>query len=86
MNASRSNWADRLFAEHPRSLQMSWVQHGAGAAKIGLELIAVGLACLVHALVPGLFTQTAGNTIARLHAEILERQQGESPNPSDREI
>ena len=50
----------RLFIEHPRSLGMSWAGHGAGAVKIGAELIGAGCACIVHAAVPGWFTQTAG--------------------------
>lgn len=76
------NLPDRLFAEHPRSLGMSWAQHGVGAAKIGVELVAVGLACLVHAIVPGLFTQTAGKTITRMHSEIVRRKAG-AANPND---
>jgi len=32
-----------LFTDHPRSLGMTWAQHGAGAAKIGFELLAVGV-------------------------------------------
>lgn len=76
------NLADRLFVDHPRSLGMSWAEHGAGAAKIGLELIAAGAACLVHACVPGIFTQTAGKTVSRLHAEMLRRKAG-AANPND---
>ena len=51
---------DRLFREHPRSLGMSWASHGVGALKIGTELIGAGCAAMVHAIVPGLFTETAG--------------------------
>ena len=76
------NLAYRLFAEHPRTLGMTWAQHGVGAAKIGVELIAVGGACLVHALVPGLFTQTAGKTVTRLHSEMVRRKAG-AANPND---
>ena len=55
----------RLFIEHPRSLGMSWLEHGVGAAKIGGEMIGAGAACMVHALVPGWFTETAGRTVDR---------------------
>ena len=83
MDSTRSgSMTDRLFAEHPRSLGMSWAEHGIGAAKIGGELIAVGAACLVHAVVPGLFTQTAGKTITRMHSEIVRRKAG-AANPND---
>jgi hypothetical protein len=76
------NLAGRLFAEHPRSLGMSWAEHGRGAAKIGVELMAAGGACLVHAVVPALFTQTAGKTVARLHDEMVRRKAG-AENPND---
>lgn len=83
MESTRTgNLAYRLFADHPRSLGMSWARHGIGAAKIGVELIAVGFACLVHAIVPGLFTQTAGKTITRMHSEIVSRKAG-AANPND---
>lgn len=72
----------RLFVEHPRSLGLNWWQHGIGALRIGGELVAAGLACMVHALVPGWFTQTAGRTVSRLHQEMLSRKAG-AANPGD---
>ena len=64
----------RLFVEHPRSLGMSWLQHGLGAVKIGGEMIGAGLACIVHAIVPGWFSQTAGRTVDRLHQHMVRRR------------
>jgi hypothetical protein len=77
---SKSGTLQRLFVEHPRSLGMSWAQHGAGAVVIGATLVAAGAACLVHALVPGWFTQTAGKTIDRMHDHMTKRKAGAS-NP-----
>jgi len=74
--------AHRLFVEHPRSLGMSWAGHGIGAAAIGATLVGAGLACLVHALVPGLFTQTAGKTIIRMHEHMIRRKAG-AANPEN---
>ena len=34
----------KLFVEHPRSLGMTWKEHGIGAVKIGAELIGAGCA------------------------------------------
>ena len=65
---------DTLFTEHPRSLGMSWWGHGVGAVKIGAEMIGAGTACLVHAVVPGLFTETAGRTVVRLHDHMQRRR------------
>ena len=70
----RSKIGARLFLEHPRSLGMSWARHGAGAVKIGVELLGASLACFVHALVPGWFTQTAGRTITRMHQHMVARR------------
>ncbi|HEY8591590.1 MAG TPA: DUF6356 family protein [Sphingomicrobium sp.] len=71
---------DRLFSEHPRSLGMSWAGHGIGAVAIGARLIGAGAACLVHAIVPGWFTQTAGKTVTYMYDHMQQRRAGAS-NP-----
>lgn len=73
---------ERLFIEHPRSLGMSWAGHGAGAVKIGASLIVAGFACIIHALVPGWFTQTAGKTITGMYEHMMRRKAG-AANPND---
>ena len=70
----------RLFTEHPRSLGMSWAGHGTGAISIGLRMIGAGAACIVHAVVPGLFTETAGRTVASLHDHMVKRR-ASAPDP-----
>ena len=64
--------ADRLFAEHPRSLGMSWAQHGSGAVKVGFQLIGAGCAALIHAVIPGIFGETASKTVVRIHDHIQD--------------
>lgn len=56
-----------LFTEHPRSLGMSWAEHGSGAARIGIKMILGGMACLIHALVPALFVRTTSRLVDQLH-------------------
>ncbi len=73
---------DNLFTEHPRSLGMSWAGHAAGAVKIGGQLIGAGLACMVHAIVPGWFTETAGRTITGMYDHMMRRRAG-AMNPND---
>lgn len=80
IDSDRRGIADRLFREHPRSLGMSWAEHGAGAVRIGAELLGAGLAAFVHAVVPGLFTNTAGKTVARVYDHIQQRKAA-SANP-----
>ena len=76
----QSGTMDRLFREHPRSLGMTWAGHGAGAVKIGAELIGAGAACIVHAAIPALFTQPAGKTVERMHDHMVKRKAG-AENP-----
>jgi hypothetical protein len=71
----------RLFRDHPKSLGMSWAQHGAGAAVIGARMVGAGLACIVHAAVPALFTETAGRTVQSLHDHMVKRKAG-AANPN----
>ena len=72
----------RLFTEHPRALGMSWWSHGMGAVRIGATMIGAGAACLVHAVVPGWFTETAGRTVVRLHDHMQRRRAG-AGNPEN---
>jgi hypothetical protein len=71
----------RLFRDHPKSLGMSWAEHGAGAVVIGARMVGAGLACIVHAAVPALFTETAGRTVISLHDHMMKRKAGAS-NPN----
>ena len=71
----------RMFVEHPSSLGMTWASHGIGALKIGGELIGAGCAAIVHAAVPGLFTDTAGKTVTRIYDHIQSRKAG-APDPN----
>ena len=71
----------RLFLEHPRSLGMSWAKHGAGAIVIGGRMVGAGVACIIHAIVPGIFTETAGRTVMDLHA-YMTRRKASAVNPN----
>ena len=78
----RASVVDRLFTDHPRSLGMGWAEHGRGAVHIGARLIGAGAACVVHALVPGWFTQTAGRTITGMYTHMMQRK-ARAANPED---
>jgi hypothetical protein len=70
-----------MFNEHPQSLGMSWASHGVGAVRIGARLIGAGAACMVHAIVPGWFTQTAGRTVQSMYDDMARRKAG-AANPN----
>ena len=72
----------RLFTEHPRTLGLSWFEHGVGAVRIGTSLLGAGAACLLHAIVPGWFTDTAGRTVVRLH-DHMQRRRADAANPNE---
>ncbi len=61
----------RLFIDHPQTVGESYGQHARVASRFGLWMLAGGLACFVHALVPGLFTATGSRIIAQLHDDML---------------
>jgi len=66
----------RWFAEHPRLVGESYVEHFHAAARFGLMMVSGGLACLLHALVPALFERTGSRTVKKLYAEMTARQPG----------
>ncbi len=61
----------RLFLDHPRSVGESYLEHQRAAFGFALAMIGGGLACLVHALVPGLFRTRGSRTIADLHQRMV---------------
>ncbi len=76
--ASRTRKADHhgsgwvgLFLDHPHSLGEGYWQHQRHALRFGTTLILAGLACLIHGLVPALFTRTGSGTVTRLHGEMI---------------
>ena len=60
----------RLFSDHPASLNESYWQHSRVAARTGARLLGMGLACMCHAVIPGMCEETASRGISNLVAEI----------------
>nr|WP_315462529.1 DUF6356 family protein [uncultured Sphingomonas sp.] len=65
---------DRLFLAHPRTVQESYGEHLVVASSFGLTMIAAGMACMVHALVPGLFERTGSRAIQHLHDRMIQNR------------
>jgi hypothetical protein len=57
----------RAFSEHPASVGETYTEHMGRAACFGVRMMAAGVACLVHALLPFLFVHTGSRTIAELN-------------------
>ena len=64
---------ERVFLEHPRSVNESYLQHFGVAFGFAVRLFGAGCAALVHAFVPCLFEKTASNEIRRLAEKIENR-------------
>ena len=59
------------FRAHPASVGESYFAHMGVALSFAGALLAAGLACLVHAFLPFLFTTTARTAINELHRRIV---------------
>ena len=62
-----------LFLSHPRSVDESYFQHMAFAARFSALLLAAAFCALVHAVLPFAFERTASRIVAKLHARTHNR-------------
>lgn len=58
---------NRLFLDHPRSVDESYAQHARFAAGFALRLFAAAFAATVHAVLPFMFEKTASRIVADLY-------------------
>lgn len=61
----------RLFLVHPQSVGETYLQHQRMAFSFAGVLFLAALACLLHALIPGLCERTASSRIEDLHQRML---------------
>ena len=64
---------DRVFLDHPRSVEESYLEHARFAGGFSLRLFAAAGAALVHALIPCLFEKTASRMIADMYGRTHNR-------------
>jgi hypothetical protein len=74
----------KWFVAHPQSVGETYTQHFGVASRFGLSMVAGGLACFVHALVPGLCVRTGSTMVKRLYGDMASRQPG-APRPAHEE-
>lgn len=63
----------RLMTDHPSSVNETYLEHMAFAARFGFILLAASGAALVHAILPFLFEKTASQLVAALHEKTVNR-------------
>jgi len=83
--SSMSAW-NRLFTDHPASVNESYGQHLVAATGFGLRMIWGGILCLVHAVIPGVCCTKGSEMICELHERMVtnRRRQAESgPMPME---
>lgn len=61
----------RLFHDHPRSVGETYGEHFMVASGFAWKMLVAGLACFIHAVLPGLFVETGSRAIAQLHHRML---------------
>jgi hypothetical protein len=64
----------KIFLDHPRSVGESYYQHLACATGYGFRLTGAGLACLIHAVAPVLFKDTASGVVIGMSRELKDRR------------
>jgi hypothetical protein len=62
------------FTEHPTAVGESYVEHMGVAFGFGTQMIVGGVACLLHGVLPFLFTRTGSKTIERLHDRMVRNR------------
>ena len=65
-----STW-NRLFTDHPASVDETYGQHFVAAMGFGLRMIWGGVVCMLHAIVPGAFCTKGSDTISELHERMV---------------
>lgn len=66
-----------IFTRHPAEIGESYSEHLGAAGAFGLTLVGAGLACIVHAVLPFLFTHTASKSVHRLNRELAGKRRAE---------
>jgi hypothetical protein len=64
---------DHWFTRHPHAAGETYRQHLCIAGGFGVKLLMAGLAVLVHALIPSLFTTTGSRAVSDLHQRMGSR-------------
>jgi small basic protein len=63
-----------LFAGHPKDIGETYTQHLSFAMLSGLKLVYGGIACILHAVFPFIFINTASHTVKTLAHDFEHRR------------
>lgn len=65
----------RLFIDHPRTVDESYIEHFVFAGSFGLKMIWGGIGAVVHAIVPGLCITAGSDMIKTLNQTIVQQRE-----------
>ena len=69
----------KRLTDHLRQVGETYPQHLIKASGFAATMLAGGVACLVHALLPFLFVRTGSDCIRRLNEELVQNRNQPSP-------
>ncbi len=61
------------FTQHPTEVGETYGDHLATAGAFGFQMAVGGLCCMIHAVFPFLFVNTASRTMDKLHRRMTRR-------------
>jgi hypothetical protein len=71
----------RLFIDHPASIGETYLEHLITASGFGTKMILAGVACVIHGLLPAIFTNRGSNAIYALHERMVVSRRGPPRSP-----
>jgi len=69
----------RIFKDHPQSVGETYFEHARTAFGFGAVMIGSGIKCLIHGLLPTMFTTAGSDTVRRLHNRMVTHRHRDKP-------
>ena len=70
----------KVMLAHPADVNESYIQHLLVAAGFAVRLFLAAGACLVHAVIPCLFTRTASRALDSLYRDVYQNRRASAEN------
>lgn len=64
-----------IFQRHPCSVGQSYSEHFGFASLMGIEMVFGGIWCLIHAVFPFLFENTASDIVTQINERCKKRKE-----------
>ena len=70
------------FTQHPHRVGQTYLGHLFTACGYSIKLIFLGLACIIHSILPFLFINTASENVMKLAEHFKQRRDNDGKLPS----